>query len=203
MANIQIPQDYKTKIKNRTFFHFCKGIFPRVLKYIKFAFFRFVARRKGAIVGANTNLNWHLVKNVNSNLVVGDDCIIESAKLDLRGGRIVIDDHVIINKDVQIIRLSHFIDNDCQFSTRYYPDLHISSFSWIATAAKILPQVTFIGEGVVCGAFSVIAKNCEEDTIYAGNPAKPIRTHNTRFKDLVVCSLQSGDLKYYIKSRFE
>ena len=57
MANIQIPQDYKTKIKNRTFFHFCKGIFPRVLKYIKFAFFRFVARRKGAIIGANTNLN--------------------------------------------------------------------------------------------------------------------------------------------------
>ena len=49
----------------------------------------------------------------------------------------------------------------------------------------------------MCGAFSVITKNCEQDGIYVGNPARMVRKHNTRFKDIVVCSLKGGDYNVY------
>lgn len=197
---MQIPQVYKNKIKNRDLIQFVRGLIPRLFIYIKFAFFRFIARKRGALIGKNTNLNWQLARMANANLIVGDDCIIESGKFDLRG-KIIVHNHVIINKCVHVIRVSHNIDDDSQFSTKYYPDLHIGSYSWIATGTKILPQVTSIGEGAVCGAFSVISKNCEEDTIYVGNPGKAVRKHSTRFTDLVVCSLQGGDFNYYKKAR--
>ena len=95
---------------------------------------------------------WKLARRANKNLVVGEDCSIETANLDLRfgGGKIIIHNHVIINKEVQIIRVSHHIDDNTEFSTRYFPDLHIGSYSWIATGTKILPQVTNIAEGCVC-----------------------------------------------------
>lgn len=45
----------------------------------------------------------------NSNLIIGDDCAIDAKSLDLRG-KIIIGNHVIINSDVEIIRVSHHID---------------------------------------------------------------------------------------------
>lgn len=197
---MKIPENYLVKVQNRTRLKFILGLFPRLFIYIKFSFFRFIARSKGAQIGKNTNLNWKLVKKANSNLIIGDDCAIEASKFDLRGNKIRISDHVIINKNVEIIRLSHFVDDDRIFKTRVYPELIIESYSWLATGCKILPQVSRIEQGVICGAFSVIAKDCIREGVYAGNPAKYIRKHNSVFDNLVCCSLQGGDLKYYFKS---
>lgn len=198
-----IPKDYESKVKSRSSLRYYIGLIVRFLFNVKYSFFRWVARRNGAIVGENTLLTWKLAQRANSNLVIGEDCVIETASFDLRfgGGKIIIHDHVIINKEVSIIRVSHYIDDNTCFSTRYFPDLHIGSYSWIATGAKILPQVTRIEEGCVCGAYSVITRNCEQDGIYAGNPARMVRKHNTKFTNLVVCSLQGGDYSVFKKAK--
>lgn len=198
---MKIPEEYLNQVRSRTELRYYIGLIARFYLSLKFSFFRWIARKKGAIIGDNTNLSWNIVKIANHNLIIGEDCAIEAEYLDLRGGKIIIHDHVIINKEVRILRVSHYIDNDEHFSTQHFPDLHINSYSWIATGTKILPQVTQIEEGVVCGAYSVIAKNCKADGVYVGNPAKLIREHNTRFSKLVVCSLQGGDYNLYKKAR--
>lgn len=198
---MNLPQIYINEIRKRGTIHYYLGLVIRSILYIKFAFFRWIARYKGATIGNNTNISWKIASKANKNLIIGDDCVIEAEYFDLRGGKIIIHDHVIINKEVSIIRVSHHIDDDRTFSTKHFPDLHIYSYSWIATGTKILPQVTCICEGSICGAYSVITKNCDTNGVYAGNPARFIRKHNTRFDNIVVCSLQGGDFLLYKKAR--
>lgn len=198
---MNMNEEYVNNIKNRSELRYFLGLLIRLGKYVKFAFLRKVARKKGAIIGNNTNITWNIAYRANKNLIIGEDCVIEAKHFDLRGGKIIIHNHVVINKEVSIIRVSHHIDNDDSFASKYYSDLHIKSYSWLATGAKILPQVTCIDEGSVVGAYSVVVKNCAPDGVYAGNPAILVRTHNTRFTNICLCSLQGGDLKYYIKAR--
>lgn len=49
---------------------------------------------------------------------------------------------------------------------------------WIGANAIILSGVT-IGEGAIIGAGSVVTKNVEPYTIFAGNPAKKIKMRFT------------------------
>jgi acetyltransferase-like isoleucine patch superfamily enzyme len=51
----------------------------------------------------------------------------------------------------------------------------IENFAAVCAGAIILPGVT-ISEGSVVGANSLVTKNTEPWTIYAGNPAKPVKT---------------------------
>ena len=106
----------------------------------------------------------------------------------------------IINKKVCIIRLSHYINDNNIFSTRYFEPLIIESYCWLATGCKILPSVNLIEEGAIIGAYSVVVKNVSSMDVVSGNPAKILRKHNSLFNELVVCSLQGGDLMYYINS---
>lgn len=52
--------------------------------------------------------------------------------------------------------------------------VHISKHAIVGANAVILPGV-ILGEGTVVGANSLVTKNCEPWTIYAGSPARPIR----------------------------
>lgn len=200
MKQLEIPIPYISKIQNRSSSRYAKGLIARLIKYLKYSFVRWYAIRKGASIGKNSIIPWKLAKKANKNLIVGIDSIIETDNFDLRAA-IIIGDHVIINKDVTILRLSHCINGNTLFDTLYYSDLIIEDYSWIATGAKILPQVNSIEYGTVCGAFSVITRNTERMGVYGGNPAKRLKDHNTVFSDLVVCSLVGGDLMYYVKAK--
>lgn len=46
--------------------------------------------------------------------------------------------------------------------------------TWIGAGTTILPGVC-IGSGVIIGAGSVVVKDCEDNAVYAGNPAKLIK----------------------------
>ena len=167
--------------------------------YIKYAIFRRIARYRGAIIGRDTILPFKLAINANSNLTVGEDTIIgENVTFDLRG-QIRIGNHVIVNDRVEIIRVSHYIDNDTLFTTRYYPELVIEDYSWLATASRILPSCTKVSSGSIISAFAVVVKNTEPMGVYSGNPAKLIRHHNSSFHDLVVVFLKGGDFRYYLQ----
>lgn len=53
----------------------------------------------------------------------------------------------------------------------------------IGVNSVVLPGVT-IGEGASCGAFSFIVRDCLPNMIYAGIPAKPIRSRAAKIFDL-------------------
>lgn len=73
-------------------------------------------------------------------------------------------------------------------------DTIIGNDVWIGQNVTILPGVQ-IGDGAIIGANSVVGSNVEPYTIFAGNPAKPIRK---RFDDELIQIMQK--LKWWDKS---
>lgn len=196
-----MEEDYQSRIKSRSRLRFLVGLIARLRIYFIFSINRKIASWRGAKIGDSSIIPFALALKANKNLIIGNDCILETSNIDLRSP-VIIEDHCILNKEVQIIRLSHYIDDNTSFKTRYYPDLIIRSYSWLATGCKIMPSCYNIAKGTVIGAFSVLVNNTEEEGVYSGFPAKKMRSHNTIFKDLIVCSLMGGDLKFYLKARY-
>lgn len=54
-------------------------------------------------------------------------------------------------------------------------ELYIGHDVWIGNGVKILADCKYIGNGAVVGAGSVVTKNIEPYTVYAGVPAKQIQ----------------------------
>jgi galactoside O-acetyltransferase len=52
--------------------------------------------------------------------------------------------------------------------------VHIGRHAIVGAGSVVLPGVT-IGEGAAVGALSVIARDLEPWTVYAGNPARPVK----------------------------
>lgn len=59
--------------------------------------------------------------------------------------------------------------------------IKIGDGTWIGARAMILPGVT-VGEGCVIAAGSVVTKDCEPNSMYAGVPAKKVRELDTATK---------------------
>lgn len=198
MNNIDYS-NYKQKIQSRSFLKFLIGILPRFYNHFCAEINRKIAQINGASIGKNTYITFRLALKANKNLVVGHSTIIETSNLDLRD-KIIIGNHVIINKNVTIIRASHEVDSK-SFET-ISNALLINDFVWIATNAALLPSCKEIANGVVIGAFSVVTKSIlDEKVIVAGNPATFIRKRENVYSNLVVESLQGRDFNKYIKSR--
>ncbi|WP_080905243.1 CatB-related O-acetyltransferase [Parabacteroides sp. Marseille-P3160] len=69
------------------------------------------------------------------------------------------------------------------------PHLKIGHDVWIGEWSIILPSVSFIGNGAIIGAGSVVTKNVVPYTIVAGNPAKII---GLRFNNDVIEKLEKS-----------
>jgi galactoside O-acetyltransferase len=52
-------------------------------------------------------------------------------------------------------------------------------YSTLGVNCTVLPGVT-LGEGSIVGAGSVVTKDTEPWTVYAGSPAKPIKTRDSK-----------------------
>lgn len=198
MNNIDYS-NYTQKIQSRTFLKFLIGILPRFYNHFCAEINRKIAQINGASIGKNSYITLSLALKSNKNLVVGNSTIIETSHLDLRD-KITIGNHVIINKNVTVIRASHNVDSK-DFET-ISNALLVNDFVWIATNAAILPSCKEIANGAVIGAFSVVTKSIlDEKVIFAGNPANLIRKRENVYSKLVVESLQGRDFNTYLKSR--
>ena len=114
-------------------------------------------------------------------LKIGDGCFVNrETYLDTTAG-IYIGQNVRLATRVTIITASHTIGGTEATRTSRTPEtdlqlpVHIGDNVWIGTGATILPGVT-IGNGVVVGAGAVVRADCEANTLYAGVPARAIRT---------------------------
>lgn len=98
------------------------------------------------------------------------------------GGKIVIEDKVLIGPGVHVYTNNHEFNNvslpiyDQGYPTPTEDDsVTLKKGCWIGAGTIILPGVT-IGVNAVVGAGSVVTKDVPDFTIAAGNPAKILRT---------------------------
>lgn len=107
------------------------------------------------------------------NCIIGLGCI-----LDARSG-ITIGDNVVIGGGVHIWTEEHSVDDP------YFRVLEgnarpvmIKDYVWLGSDSTILPGCN-INEGAVVASKACVTKDCDDYGIYAGIPAKRIKTRNT------------------------
>lgn len=188
---------YSKDIQARTKLRFIKGLYPRYKNYLKNKFIVWLARRNGATIGECVTMPYQLAKSANANLTVGNHTSIQSHVFDLRS-KIKIGNNVIIGSDVEIITVSHNVDSVDWEHKKY--GLEIEDYCWLATRVFVLPSCQFIGQGAVCAAGSVLARNVEPMAIMTGNPAVFLRNRKTVHSDLCVESMLGNDFIAYTRA---
>ena len=105
-------------------------------------------------------------------LTVGDYVWIgENAWLD-NVAQITIESHVCLSQDVYLCTGNHdWSDPDFKLIPAA---ICIEQGSWLAARAVVGPGVT-VGRGAVLGLGSVTGRSLQPMTIYAGNPAQPVK----------------------------
>lgn len=116
------------------------------------------------IYGGTILRGTHKIK-IDSGTIVGDDCI-----LDGRGG-LAIGSDCNLSTGVKIWTAQHDVQSE-DFAYQSAP-VSIGDHCWISGGTTILPGVT-IGRGCVIASGAVVTKDCSENGIYAGIPAKRI-----------------------------
>ncbi|QIR41441.1 colanic acid biosynthesis acetyltransferase WcaF [Tolypothrix sp. PCC 7910] len=115
--------------------------------------------------GVRVKFPWRLT--VGDFVWIGEDTWIDNL------APVVIESHVCLSQGVYLCTGNH---------DWYHPDfklipaaIHIQESSWIAAKSVIGPGVT-VGKGAVLALGGVTGRFLEPMTIYAGNPAQPIKS---------------------------
>jgi maltose O-acetyltransferase len=88
---------------------------------------------------------------------------------------ISIGDNCFVGMNVNFCTVSHNLGNSKQRAgENTYKPIVIGDGCWIGANSIILPGVT-ICSGTIIAAGSVVTRNCEKNSLYAGNPAKKIK----------------------------
>jgi len=117
----------------------------------------------------------HLGCNFYGQIKIGNNFVI-GRKVILKGGIIVIGNNVSITAETYIQTGSHFLDDE-NFKS-FETEINIRDRVWIGLRSIILPGVT-VEEGSVLGAGSVLTKSIPKFQVFAGVPAKYIKTRNS------------------------
>lgn len=139
---------------------------------------RFLYRMLGMKIGEGTVLSPNLFLDDPERIVIGRNCFLnQNVQLYTGAGSadITIGDRVWIGMNTTILCPSHELGGPEQRAGKpIYQPVHIGSGCWIGADVTILPGVT-IGRGCVIGGGTVIVRDCEENSMYVGSPARCIR----------------------------
>jgi acetyltransferase-like isoleucine patch superfamily enzyme len=109
-----------------------------------------------------------------SNITIGDNSFVNyncQFHTGVQGSKIMIGENVFLGMNVTMICVSHEIGGPEQRAGKnQYADITIENGVWCGANVTILPGVT-IGSGSIIAAGSVITKDVEPNSLYAGNPA--------------------------------
>ncbi|MDV3253206.1 putative colanic acid biosynthesis acetyltransferase [Devosia sp. BK] len=131
-----------------------------------------VLRLFGARVGRDVRIHGSAKIWYPPNLVIEDEAVVGWNTVLYCQAPIRIGHRAIVSQHVHLIAATH--DVDCPDFSIIARPIEIDADAWIAARATVGPGVT-IGQGAVLGAASVAFSNLESWTIYAGNPARPLR----------------------------
>ncbi|AFY42452.1 WcaF family extracellular polysaccharide biosynthesis acetyltransferase [Nostoc sp. PCC 7107] len=131
-----------------------------------------ILRGFGAQIGENVRIKpgvrvkfpWRLV--VGDHVWIGEDAWIDNL------ANVTIESHVCISQGVYLCTGNHDWSHP-DFKLIIAP-IHIQESSWIAAKSVVGPGVT-VGKGAVLTLGGVTGRSLEAMTIYAGNPAQPIK----------------------------
>lgn len=131
----------------------------------------------GIKIGAHSYINPN-VRIVGNNIFIGEYCAINRGTLLDGSGKLNISERVHIGFDVIILSATHEIMPSIYRRDRAQNNLCntvINRGVWIGSGAKINAGIT-IGQGCVIAAGAVVVKNCEDNGLYAGVPARRIKS---------------------------
>jgi len=93
----------------------------------------------------------------------------------LDGGTITIGDDCLIGPSVQILTINHALSTKERLKkANFTDDVMIENNTWLGAGVIVLPGVT-IHSGTTIGAGSVVTHDCDNNCLYAGNPARKIK----------------------------
>ena len=126
--------------------------------------------------GDNITLGDRVFINVNCTFVDGKNTETDTVNgQPLSPGKIIIGNDCLIGPNVQFLAVSHDVDPQRRLDKHnYVDDIIVGNNVWLGGGVIILAGVS-IGDNAVIGAGSVVTKNVDESTFYAGNPAKKTR----------------------------
>jgi putative colanic acid biosynthesis acetyltransferase WcaF len=141
-------------------------------------------RRFGAQIGENVRIKpgvkikfpWRLV--IGDFVWLGENCWIDNVAL------VTIDSHSCISQDVYLCTGNH--DWSSPSFELKDTQIHIEEACWIAARCSIAPGVTMCRGAVLCLG-GVAVRSLEPMTIYAGNPAVPIKIRQ-------ICDRSAGEI---------
>lgn len=88
---------------------------------------------------------------------------------------VIIGENCAIGHEVMFCTSTHEVGSEIKRAGKVLEGkIKVGNGSWIGARSTILSGVT-IGKGVVIGAGSLIIKDCEDNCLYAGIPAKKIK----------------------------
>ena len=153
------------------FWYFLEPLFRSY--WLPFSGFKvWILRRFGAQIGQQVRIKPGVRVKFPWRLSVGDYVWIgENTWLD-NLAPIAIESHVCLSQDVYLCTGNHdWSDPDFKLIPAA---ICIEQGSWLAARAVVGPGVT-VGRGAVLGLGSVTGRSLQPMTIYAGNPAQPVK----------------------------
>lgn len=134
----------------------------------------------GASIGAGTRIRpgIRFIERVDL-LSVGDGCFLNVELLVGSNSPVVLGDRVSLGPRVQLVPTTHeFGPSTARAGASVSAPITIGDGTWIGAGAIVLGGVT-IGRGCIIAAGSVVTADCEPDSLYAGTPARRIRSLDT------------------------
>lgn len=124
---------------------------------------------KNLQIAKNVMINMYRNISIGDNVYIAHNCWINGA------GDLIIEDDVVISPNVIIATTKHkYINRKISNTESESKKIIIGEGSWIAGNSTIILGVE-IGIGNIIAAGSVVTKNTENFSLYAGTPAKFIK----------------------------
>ena len=161
---------YKDNFVIRRLMNSIPNILPSKIRRI---FYNMIGMRDG--VGTNIRRNVYISS---TNISIGKDSFVNQFCKFYVGGTeqsIKIGNNCRIAMEVSFICITHEIgSSESRAGADVSFPIKIGDGCWIGARSTILPGVT-IGNGCIIAAGSVVNKDCESNSLYAGVPARKIK----------------------------
>lgn len=138
---------------------------------------RALLRLFGARMGHRADVRGSARVWLPSHLVMADHALIGPGVTCYNQAPITLGERALVSQGAHLCAGTHDIDQ-AHFPLVARP-IHIGAHAWIAAEAFVGPGAS-VGDGAVVGARAVVFGRLADWTVYAGNPARPIRQRRWR-----------------------